>query len=1067
MEALYGSTSWRIAAPIRGVRGVERSLRARGRAAVSRTARTIYRRTPLPSPLKRRLKERLFRSAPLLFRHTAAYGRWAAGGSEPPAGAGAAGSNEHGPAPRTGTDWGVVATPQTRFVAALLARRLREHGWNADVLNDVPAGFPHRYYVVVCPHRFTKNLPPKDKRVVFQMEQAPSPRWFTQEYFDVLHDSLRVLDYSLENVEFLKKNLVAHVDHVPIGAMPRYGETIPAGKECDVLFYGDAGSPRRRYMLQELGRKFDVRVLTGVYGREMEKAIKGARVVVNIHFYEEEAPILETTRIYECLSLGTRVVSETARDQGDYPELAGVVVFFEKGSVEAMLRAVARALEAPARSGDVGRAVRISHARFCSMFDSLLAAMNLLPGTHVPAAVPEQWRRVRPTGASGEGAAPGPRKIEREEIERIRPFAMNGQLTRGWYAWRELDPEETMLARTRAPEAILKLAEEAHAAGTRLIESRYRSGGGVREDEGARASPALRYGPVDELRTFLGSRAPPPSVLEMPDCGGITIVTVCRGRLDFFGNTAASVARLVEEEGAAGSAPEWIIVNDGLSVSDEELARRIPERLRSAVRRTRPAGNGGVVDALNGAVRQGRRRWVLLLDCGDEIEPNAATVLKHYAARFPRCRYVSSSSIDVDEDGRVLRFRGNEYSSERLFDVGMTAGRLRAVRRDLFESIGCFDPHFEPCHDYEFALRTAMQEPILKIPEPLYRYRWHAPPAPVARDGRSGAVRERIRRKYMRRFLARRRKGGESGGSGRRRAEGTAAFPVPGELRGAAVVRTRNLRPDLLAEAVDSVLVQPRLTPVVVVHGREDDLRAVRDRLPGKDSAVFLLASEDLKPGRRLGYPANVALDYVAQRPDRFDYVCFLDDDDVFYPFFAARLGEALAWSGADLVYGTSNRRVPWQPAEAGQMLLPSGCLVADNFIACNTYVLATGFLRRCGARFDESLLYCDDWDFLLTLWAAGARFRFIPETVSEYRIVGDGQLPAAEKRHPELWAANAAQVREKARKIARAAPDGLDRFQRELLDFDWPELRRPRWTARILNTSHVVWAEAGQRRES
>lgn len=159
-------------------------------------------------------------------------------------------------------------------------------------------------------------------------------------------------------------------------------------------------------MLKALERHFDVRVVTGVFGREVEKAIKGARIVVNIHFYEEDDLLLETTRIYECLSLGTPVVSETARDQDDYPELAGVVAFFEKGSVGAMLRAVGRALEAPAGRDALGRSVQVSEARFRFMFDSFLAASKLLPGTHVSAAIPEEWRRFRQDGLPARAPRP-------------------------------------------------------------------------------------------------------------------------------------------------------------------------------------------------------------------------------------------------------------------------------------------------------------------------------------------------------------------------------------------------------------------------------------------------------------------------------------------------------------------------------------------------------------------------------------------------------------------------------------------------------------------------------------
>ena len=652
--------------------------------------------------------------------------------------------------------------------------------------------------------------------------------------------------------------------------------------------------------------------------------------------------------------------------------------------------------------------------------------------------------------------------IKPSHWDRLRQFAMRGQLTKGWYGGRELRLEETVSAVVAPPpRAILKLGGKVYKAGTRLIESRYFSTDDTEKDGGYLESPALRYAPVDEIRTFLGSREPPNSVVEMADCSGFTIVTPFYRHLDLFGKTIASVSQLAREESTAGSALEWVIVNDDPDVSDEELARRIPERLNPAIRQIRPDGKGGIVDALNSGIRHGRHRWTLFLDCDDEIEPNAIMVLKHYLKQFPRCRYVSSSMTDIDEQGNTLRFRGNEAPVNRLFDIGMLAGHLKAVRRDLFDDIGYLDPYFELCQDYEFALRTAMQEPILKIPEPLYRYRWHARTLSVSQAERQKAVHQRIQREYMRRFLSLR--------EGRERDAAMKVRPCSSRSDmpcGAVIVRTRNRRPDLLAEAVESVRIQPRLTPVVVVHGNEDDLQTIKNQISGGGMTDFLLASERLRPGRRLGYPANVALDYITGRPDRFDYVCFLDDDDILYPCFAARMSEALAWSGADLVYGMTNRRLPWQPAETGHMPLPSSCLVADNFITCNSYALTTEFLRHCGARFDEYKLYLDDWDFLLTLWGAGARFQFIAEIVAEYRIMGDGQLPVNKKRYPKLWEANTVQVKDKAWKIARTTKNGLARFQRDMLDFDWSELRHARQAERISRDAHEIWIKAKRYRE-
>ena len=79
------------------------------------------------------------------------------------------------------------------------------------------------------------------------------------------------------------------------------------------------------------------------------------------------------------------------------------------------------------------------------------------------------------------------------------------------------------------------------------------------------------------------------------------------------------------------------------------------------------------------------------------------------------------------------------------------------------------------------------------------------------------------------------------------------------------------------------------MTPIIVVHGGERDFRDVETLLSDDGGTVLLHASEERKPGRLLGYPANVALDYATEETDKFDFITFLDDDDILYPLFAAR----------------------------------------------------------------------------------------------------------------------------------------------------------------------------------
>jgi SAM-dependent methyltransferase len=276
--------------------------------------------------------------------------------------------------------WAIMATPHTLFVAHLIASRLRLQGWEVDIITDTPSDFPHKMYVVICPQMF-KLLPPGQKRIVYQMEQSVSSRWFTDHYFKLLEDSLATLEYSLVNIEFMASKGLAYprVHYLPVGADAAYVNDTPAvEKTSDVLFYGDfSSSPRRREMLATLGRHFQVRTCNEVFGADMIEEIRRARVVINLHYYENA--LLETTRIQECLSLGVPVVSEVAQDQADYPELTGAITFFRQGDEQAMVEAVHFALSQPAASEAIKHAVTRSSERFAFMFDRFLMAVGLLP----------------------------------------------------------------------------------------------------------------------------------------------------------------------------------------------------------------------------------------------------------------------------------------------------------------------------------------------------------------------------------------------------------------------------------------------------------------------------------------------------------------------------------------------------------------------------------------------------------------------------------------------------------------------------------------------------------------
>lgn len=236
----------------------------------------------------------------------------------------------------------ILASPHTLFIARLLKSCLSETRLTVNVLEQYCEDSAD-LYVVIAP-QYHNTLPPREKTVAFQVEQSTTDRWFTDEYLDELQETLAVIDYSIRNLSVLRQRSLElkTLYFVPLAPIPTPEASALGDRDIDVLFYGDASFGRRQKYIERLRQSFKVEVVTNAFGDEVLKKIRRAKVVVNIHAYE--TALLETTRICECLSEGTRVVSETAVDQEHHGALASMVSFVPQGDVEGMVQAVDAAL---------------------------------------------------------------------------------------------------------------------------------------------------------------------------------------------------------------------------------------------------------------------------------------------------------------------------------------------------------------------------------------------------------------------------------------------------------------------------------------------------------------------------------------------------------------------------------------------------------------------------------------------------------------------------------------------------------------------------------------------------
>lgn len=234
----------------------------------------------------------------------------------------------------------ILTTKHCLFIANLMKKCCKQAGLNAEVIIEKPQeGYKDLPHIVICPQMF-KELP--KLYVAFQMEQTVSSRWFTDEYYKKLKDSAAVFDYSLHNIAFLTKKSfdLKKLYYMPISYdKDMYRRYTNTDKQYDVLFYGDDSCLRRKAILESLSKQFDVKVINNLFGDDLYKELSKAKIIVNLHYYE--GALLETTRIYECLSLNTAVIiSEKSVDQNEHKDLEKLVDFVEIGDTNSLTKRI-------------------------------------------------------------------------------------------------------------------------------------------------------------------------------------------------------------------------------------------------------------------------------------------------------------------------------------------------------------------------------------------------------------------------------------------------------------------------------------------------------------------------------------------------------------------------------------------------------------------------------------------------------------------------------------------------------------------------------------------------------
>ena len=148
-------------------------------------------------------------------------------------------------------------------------------------------------------------------------------------YLDLLSKSYRI-DYDPSNSDALavadqSKSCIATLGYAEY--LAKQSTAIPLEERpIDILFYGAINEKRKAILQTVASSGTKITVVNGLFGPERDAIVAQSKLVLNISFYDKGT--FEQVRIFQCLSLGTPVLSLLDQNTTNIPEAYQDSVFY-------------------------------------------------------------------------------------------------------------------------------------------------------------------------------------------------------------------------------------------------------------------------------------------------------------------------------------------------------------------------------------------------------------------------------------------------------------------------------------------------------------------------------------------------------------------------------------------------------------------------------------------------------------------------------------------------------------------------------------------------------------------
>jgi hypothetical protein len=222
-------------------------------------------------------------------------------------------------------------------IAINLKKLLEIIGFNVNIINELSEkecieSDKYTIYIILYNNSKHKNLP--KRFILYQIEQTNSKLFNCSRQINMLKKSEFIWEFSLCNILKYEENI--NLDKVRYFPMPFFynniinnnEDNIKDNIEFDILFYGHLNL-RRKLFLEEIGKKYNIKILTLCYGEEKEEYIKKSKIIINLHFYPSS--VLESCRINEILKYDKLIISEEpiSHDKQNRNIYENIIVFVE------------------------------------------------------------------------------------------------------------------------------------------------------------------------------------------------------------------------------------------------------------------------------------------------------------------------------------------------------------------------------------------------------------------------------------------------------------------------------------------------------------------------------------------------------------------------------------------------------------------------------------------------------------------------------------------------------------------------------------------------------------------